>query len=227
MSGTYTPPTAEFETAPQNGVTDLINNSSNTGREATQQIASLALERLAGAARDAGRSGAARGLGVAGALVSPAVWVLQGQAPTSSEAAFWGLGTIASLAGGAIGSGATMVTGLIKAGLEDREDTEIAAAIANEPARYRPFIRSVRHYSGWTGRGIEAMTIAHHGGVAWRIGRSTWVYLRDAQDRLVCDYRPLHAYEIYGPTLPLRILGREGRRTLFQWRRTRGTLTGG
>jgi hypothetical protein len=227
MSGTHTPPTAELETAPQNGVTDLINNSSNTGREATQQIASLALERLARMAEQAGRSGASRGLGVAGALVSPAVWVLQGQAPTSSEAAFWGLGTIASVAGGAIGSGATMVTGLVKAVLEDREDEEIARAVANEPERYRRFIRSVRHYSGWTGRGIEAMTIAHHGGVAWRIGRSSWVYIRDARDRLICDYRPVHAYEVLGPTLPLRILGREGGRTQFQWRRTRGTLTGG
>ncbi len=227
MSGTQSPPTADFETTPQNGVTDLINNSSSTGREATQQIASLALERLARMAEQAGRSGASRGPGVAGALVSPAVRVLQGQAPTSSEAAFWGLGTKASVAGGGIGSGATMVTGLVKAALEDREDEEIALAVANEPERDRPFIRSVRHCSGWTGRGIEARTIAHHGGVAWRIGRSSWVSIRDARDRLICDDRQVHVHEVVGPRLPLRILGREGGRTLFQWRSRRSTLTAG
>lgn len=227
MSGTQAPPAADLTVAERNGITDLINNSSNTGREATQQIASLTLERLAQAATQAGRSGTARGLGIAGALVTPAVWVLSGEAPTSSEAAFWGLGTVASVVGGTIGAGATMVTGLVKARLEDREDREIAEAIANEPARFRPFIRSVRHYSGWSGRGIEAMTIASHGGVCWRIGRSSWVYIRDAQDRLICDYRPQHAYEVYGPTLPLRIAGRSGGRTQFQWTRSRGTLTGG
>jgi len=227
MSGTQSPPTADLTVPQRNGITDLINNSSNTGREASQQIASLTLERLAAAASNAGRSGTARGLGVAGALVTPAVWVLSGEAPTSSEAAFWGLGTALSVAGGAIGAGATMVTGLVKAGLEDREDREIATAIANEPARFRPFIRSVRHYSGWSGRGIEAMTIASHGGVTWRVGRSSWVYIRDARDRLICDYQPQHAYEVHGPTLPLRLAGREGRRAQFQWTRWRGTLTGG
>lgn len=227
MSGTQTAASADLNVAQRNGVTDLINNSSNIGREASQQIASLTLERLAKVATEAGRSGTARGLGIAGALVTPAVWVLSGEKPTSSEVAFWGLGTVMSLAGGAIGGGAAAVTGLIKAGLEDSEDRAIAAAIANEPASFRPFIRSVRHYSGWSGRGIEAMTIASHGGVAWRIGRANWVYIRDALDRLICDYQPRHSYEVYGPVLPLRIAGRDGRRTCFQWQRLRGTLSGG
>lgn len=226
MSGTTTA-TGDFTPATSNGITDLINNSSNTGREASQQIASLTLERLAEGARTAGRSGTARGLGVAGALVTPAVWVLQGEAPTSSEAAFWGLTTVVGAVGGAIGTGAAAVTGLVKAHFEDREDQAIAEAVANEPARFRPFIRSVRHYSGWSGRGIEAMTIASHGGVCWRVGRSIWVYLRDAEDRLICDYRPAHCYEVYGPVLPLRITGQRAGRTLFQWTRRRGTLTGG
>jgi hypothetical protein len=46
-------------------------------------------------------------------------------------------------------------------------------------------------------------------GVAWRVGPATWVYIKDALGRLVCDYQPANAYTIYAPDLPLRIVGRD------------------
>lgn len=228
MSGSTQPVAGDFTSPGQsNGVTDYINNSSNTGREVAQTIASETLGRLiergAGQVGRLGLGGAAGGL--AGALVQPAVWVLSGNAPQPGDVALWGLGTVVSIAGGMIGSGATMVTGVVKALVEDHEDGIIATAVANEPARYRPFIRSVRNY-GASGRGIVAMTIANHGGVTWRVGPATWVYITDATGKLVCDYRPVYAMEIYGPDLPLRIVGRQYGQITYRWSARNGNIHG-
>ncbi|NKC30337.1 hypothetical protein [Falsiroseomonas selenitidurans] len=223
MSGSTQPAAGDFSTpAESNGITDLINNSSNTGREVAQTLASETLSRAI--ARGAGGLRGAAG-GLAGALVQPAVWVLSGRAPQPGDIELWGLGTVVSLAGGAIGSGATMVTGLVKALVEDHEDGIIATAVANEPERYRPFIRSVRNY-GASGRGIVAMTIANHGGVTWRVGPATWVYITDATGKLVCDYRPAHAMEIYAPVLPLRIVGRQYGEITYRWTTRNGNIHG-
>jgi hypothetical protein len=227
MGDTLSPPAGDF-TAPgaRNGITDFINNSSNVGREVAQTIASETISRSLEAALQA-RKVAAAGLGggLAGALVQPAVWVLSGRAPQPGDIPLWLLGTGASLVAGTVGSAASIVTGLVKAAVEDHEDREIAAAVRNEPEKYRPFIKSVRNY-GASGRGIVAMTIANEGGVTWRVGRATWVYITDARDRLVCDYRPAFAYEIYGPELPLRIVGRRAGKVQFRWRIYPGTHIG-
>lgn len=113
----------------------------------------------------------------------------------------------------------------MKAAVEDHEDKEIANAAQKEPEKYLPFITSVRNY-GASGRGIVAMTVANHGGVTWRVGKATWVCITDAKGRLVCDYRPAFAYEIYGPELPLRIVGRKGGKMQFRWRTHPGTHIG-
>uniref|UniRef100_UPI0018E01CAC hypothetical protein n=1 Tax=Neoroseomonas rubea TaxID=2748666 RepID=UPI0018E01CAC len=83
--GNFTPP------AQANGITDLINNSSNMGREVTQTIASVTLEQGLAAA---GRVGAGT---VAGALVQPAVWVLSGRPPQPGDIALWGGGVVAGI----------------------------------------------------------------------------------------------------------------------------------
>lgn len=228
MGGTYSPTEGDF-TAPgaKNGITDYINNSSNVGKEVSQTIASETISRgLEAALKAKNVAGAGVKAGLAGALVQPAVWILSGKAPQPGDIPLWGLGTIVSLAGGAIGSGATIVTGLVKAAVEDHEDKEVAAAVQKEPEKYRPFITSVRNY-GASGRGIVAMTIANHGGVAWRVSKtSTWVYIADAKGRLVCDYRPAFAYAIYAPELPLRIVGRKAGKLQFRWRALPGTHIG-
>ncbi|MBP0464496.1 hypothetical protein J5Y09_11320 [Roseomonas sp. PWR1] len=220
MSGTTSTTGANFAPPPQaNGITDLINNSSNMGREVTQTIASTTLEQ---GLRVAGRAGAGT---VAGALVQPAVWVLSGRPPQPGDVALWGGGVVAGIVAGTFGAVASAVTGVIKAAVEDHEDGIIEAAKAREPARYRPFITSVRNY-GASGRGIVAMTIANHGGVTWRVGPATWVYITDAMGRLVCDYRPVFAHEIYGPILPLRIVGTRGGAVQYQWTTRPGNIHG-
>jgi hypothetical protein len=223
MSGSAQPAAGDFTPpAESNGITDFINNSSNIGKEIAQTIASETLSR--GIARGAGGLRGAAG-GLAGALVQPAVWVLGGRAPQPGDIELWGLGTAVSLAGGAIGSVATIATGVVKALVEDHEDGIIAQAVAQEPATYRPFIRSVRNY-GMSGRGIVAMTIANHGGVTWRVGPATWVYITDATGKLVCDYRPAHAIEIYGPDLPLRVVDRRAGQIRYRWSARNGNIHG-
>ena len=108
MSGSTQPAAGDFTPPAQgNGITDLINNSSNLGKEASQTIASETLSRgIEAAAKSAGNAGLGKiAGGAAGALVQPAAWVLSGKAPQPGDIELWGLGTIVSLAGGAIGSG--------------------------------------------------------------------------------------------------------------------------
>ncbi|WP_376092840.1 hypothetical protein ACE7GA_24420 [Roseomonas sp. CCTCC AB2023176] len=210
--GDFTPP------PPGNGVTDLINNSSNIGKEVTQTIVSEGLSRSLEAA---GKATLGKG---AGAFVQPAVWLLGGKMPQPGDIPLWGLSTAAGLTG-PIGAAAGIVTGVVKALVEDHEDGIIAEAVRREPEKYRPFITSVRNY-GMSGRGIVAMTIANHGGATWRVGPATWVYIKDASGRLVCDYEPAYAMEIYAPVLPLRIVGRDGDGLKYQWRARSGNIVG-
>lgn len=79
-----------------------------------------------------------------------------------------------------------------------------------------------RNY-GTAARGIVAMTIASHGGVCWRVGRSNWCYVTDALGRLVCDCRPAFAYEVYRPVPPLRLAKGEAGRAHFTRRMGPGT----
>jgi hypothetical protein len=209
----------DYSTGSSNGISDFINNSSNTGKHITQTVASVTLTELL-------KKGGRAALGnTAGALVEPAVWVLSGKAPQPGDVALWGGGTVVGILGGVIGGVAVAATGLIKSLVEDNEDKIIAAAIQAEPAQVRPFITSVRAY-GTSGRGIVASTIASHGGVAWRVGPATWVFIRDAKGRLICDYKPKFSYETYGPVLPLRIHSRQGKITYYEWRRYPGTHNG-
>lgn len=226
MSGGYETIGGEWEVPASNGITDLINNSANVPKEISQTIASETISRLLEkslVARGVGHAGMKAGL--VGALVSPAVWIASGRMPQPGDVQLWIGSTVISLLGGLAGSAATITVGVMKAAAEDQEDSRIAYAASWEPERFRPFIRSARNY-GTSARGIVAMTIASHGGVAWRVGPSNWCYLTDALGRLVCDYRPVFSYEVYGPELPLPLAGRDGDRPLFTWRMRSGTYVG-
>lgn len=219
QSGDFTPP------AGSNGVSDLINNSSNTGKEVGQTIASVTLTQgLKTVGTVAGKGVLGKAAGPAGALVQPAIWVVSGKAPQPGDIELWGVSTIVSLFG-AITLPATLITGFAKAGVEDAEDGQIALAASKEPEQYRPFIRSTRYYTA-AGRYQAAQAIAVHGGVAWRVTTDgVWCYITDAQGRLVCDFQPSHAYEVMGPDLPLRILKYDyDGAPLFQWGARKGNL---
>lgn len=215
----YTANEGDF-TAPgaKNGITDFINNASNTGKEVSQTIASETLGRLAE------KAGTTAGHALKGAalLIQPAVWVVGGKMPQPGDISLWAGTSVMGLLSSAVGWAAIPV-GIAKAMVEDAEDDEIKTAVAAEPERYRPFIGSVRNH-GSGARELVAMTIAAEGGVAWRVGAANWCYVTDSMGRLVCDYRPVRCYESKGPELPLRIASEPGARLKFVWRSRNGNL---
>lgn len=181
------------------GVTDFIKDNKTAEEGIGSTIASIGLAKL-------GEEGA-------GSLVSPAIWVLKGKAPDAVSFGLWGVGLIGD---GLLGAAAA-ATGVVKSLVDNETDKELAAVRAAEPRKYAPFIKACVHYD-YAGQGINAMTIASRGGTAWEHPNGLWVYITDATGKLVCDYRPAVATQIYQPLLPLRPTG-DGK---FRWHSIRG-----
>ena len=101
--------------------------------------------------------------------------------------------------------------------VDDDTRRRLSDARSSEPGQHRKFILPCVDY-GWSGQGINAMTIASKGGTAWEHPNGLWAYIVDAKGRLVCNYRPQVAQQIYQPLLPLRPSG-DGK---FRWHSIRG-----
>lgn len=95
-------------------------------------------------------------------------------------------------------------------------------AFLREPSQYRPFILPVPRLRG----GPDEEDIARSGGVAWRVTADAWVYIVDAQGRLVCDYTPVYAPEICAPVLPLRVRSEGIDGPYYVRARRRGSING-
>ena len=183
-------------------VTDFIDENRSSVLNSSTTLASLNIEKVAGK--------------IAGAVVQPAVWVLDFAAndapPDGTDVSLWGL----SLVSGPVGWAAA-ATGILKGAVDDRTRHLLEQARAAEPQERRKFMSACADY-GWSGQGINAQTIASKGGTAWEHPNGLWVYITDARGLLVCDYRPVVARKIYQPLLPLRPAGRES----FRWHVIRG-----
>ncbi|MGR3795570.1 hypothetical protein [Vannielia sp. SX4] len=150
--------------------------------------------------------GGVRG-GVAGLLVQPAVWIATGTGPDAGDAFIYGTGA-AGVVAGAILAVPAMVTGVVKAAVDDHTASLVAEVKAKEPERYRNGIYPVDDYSFFASGGhIQAMTIAAAGGVAWQDENGVYCFIKDANERLVCDYRPKSYKKLYYPELPLTKVG--------------------
>jgi len=138
---------------------------------------------------------------MAGVLVTPAVWVLNysanGSTPDKVDVGLYATGFFGTLAA----SGA-VVTGTVKAVVDDDMDTRLREIQAGEDPRYRRFIKACYRY-GMMPPQINAMTIAGKGGTAWKHVNGLWVYITDARGYLVNDYKPRKAVVTYRPKLPL------------------------
>ena len=178
-----------------NGITDFLEENSSMSKEVTGDVCSITLEKL----------------GVTSAFVSPAIWVISGEAPDAVDIGLWGMG----LAGGIAGA-AGMATSVLKSYVDDDIHKRVLAIRHVEGPPYAKFINSTVKYSSWAGDGINAMSVAAAGGTAWET-RGIWVYVTDARGKLVCDYEPKVANTVYGPLLPLRPVS-DG----FRWRKRRG-----
>ena len=174
---------------------------SNSVQNAGVEVAAQVVERALGGA--VGRAG--------GLVVQPAVWVATGTAPDAADAMLYGAGAAGTLASSAILSGAGLVVGVFKAFMDDRIQTLVNEAKRDEPSVYRGGIAPLGDYSFWASDNhIQAMTIAAAGGVAWKHRNGALMFIRDANGRLVCDYTPRSAVEIYRPELPLQSGGNGG-----------------
>ncbi|MCO6382894.1 MAG: hypothetical protein JXQ91_13475 [Vannielia sp.] len=145
--------------------------------------------------------------GAAGLVVQPAVWIITGTGPDAGDAFIYGTG-VAGVVAGAILAVPAIITGTVKAAVDDHTASLVAEVRAKEPAEYRNSIYPVDDYSFFASGGhIQAMTIAAAGGVAWQDENGVYCFIRDANGRLVCDYRPRSYKKLYFPELPLRQVG--------------------
>lgn len=157
-----------------------------------EQLGAMEIEHVIGkvAGKAAGK--------VAGVFVEPALWVIKGEPPDSVDVGLWGVGIV----GGPIGTAAAFMTGVIKGLVDDAIKAQLEAVRSGEPVLYRKFIKPTIKY-GIGGAFVNALTIGSKGGTAWMHPNGLWVYITDAKNRLIPDYKPAKAKNIMQPILPL------------------------
>jgi hypothetical protein len=145
---------------------------------------------------------------IAGVLVTPATWTLNyvadGSKPSAVDLGIW--------ASGFLSAPAAIVTGFLKAAVDDDINRKLALIQAKEPSKSARFIKACYNF-GAAPPAINAMTIANSGGTAWITSVGLWVYITDARDRLVADYVPKEFVTLYRPCKPYRALSTGG----FDW----------
>ena len=175
----------------------IRNSATNTG----VTVAAESISRVLG--------GGVRG-GLAGLVVQPAVWVATGSGPDAGDAFIYGTGAVGVFAGSLVAIPA-IITGAIKAAVDDHTQTLVDEAKLGERQQVRNGILPVGDYDFWaSARHIQSMEIASRGGVAWQHPNGAYMFIKDANGYPVADFRPNVYSRIYHPHLPLRI-ARPGR----------------
>lgn len=162
---------------------ETIQNHKNTIQTISGTIASIGLEQT--------------GKKVAGALITPATWALNYTADSAKPGAI----DIGLWATGFVSAPAAITTSVIKAIVDDDTNRKLENIRSKEPIQYSKFILPCSSF-GSAAPGIVAMTIASKGGTAWLSNIGLWVYITDANARLVADYQPLDYLKIYRPKKP-------------------------
>jgi len=145
---------------------------------------------------------------VAGVLVTPATWAVnyavEGSTPGAVDIGIW--------LSGLISAPASIVTGFIKAAVDDDINRKLALVQAKEPHPMAQYIKACYNF-GMASPAINAMTIANSGGTAWITSVGLWVYITDAKGQLVGDYQPQEFVTMYRPKHPYRATSTGG----FAW----------
>lgn len=168
----------------------------NSVQVAGSAVAAMVLERAMGGTKGT----------VAGFLVQPAVWVATRSGPDAVDTFTYAASAFRLIVRSARAlSIPTLLTSAVKAYVDDETQTLVDEAKKDEPLKYRPGIFPLGDYSFWARGGlIQAMTIAHAGGVVWKHPNGALMFIRDWRGLLVCDYEPATWKEVYKPALPLR-----------------------
>ncbi len=150
---------------------------------------------------------------IAGALVQPLVWAIQGNTGDAGDKFLYAFGLIpaVTVAAGAVG--------IWKGILDDDVLDKLAEVKASEPPELSNFIFPTATYN-WETKSYPEK-IAAKGGVAWQHPNGLWVFLRFERfgKIILCpDYLPKNAKQIIGPELPLKWTKWGG----FTWRYLKG-----
>ena len=173
---------------------NVRNSATNAGVTVAAEVVSTALGR------------GVRG-GVAGLVVQPAVWIATGSGPDAGDAFIYGTGVVGVFAGALVAIPA-LVTGVVKAAVDDHTQSLVDDAKRGERAEVRDGIYSVGDYDFWASGGhIQAMQIAAAGGVAWKHPNGAYLFIKDRNGLPVCDFRPNVYQTLYYPVLPLQRVG--------------------
>lgn len=162
-----------------------INDNKNIIQSTSGTIASIGLEQV--------------GKRVAGVLITPATWAVNnavnGSKPNGVDIGVW--------LSGFISAPASIVTGTVKALVDDDIDRKLQRVRSKEPGRSARFIQPCHGYSS-SSPSINAMTIANKGGTAWITSVGLWVYITDADGKLIADYQPKEYVTMYRPKKPYK-----------------------
>lgn len=128
-------------------------------------------------------------------------FTVNGKTPDKVDVGLFGLG----LFGGAAGP-ASVVTGVVKAVVDDDMDRRLKAVRLDEKQEARAYIKPCYHFSSSPPQ-ISAMKIASMGGTAWQHPNGLWVYVTDANNYHIPNYKPARAARVYRPVWPLQSMG--------------------
>ena len=172
-------------------IVDSVEKHQNLVSSINQPLAVIGLDKI--------------GQKMAGKLLTPAVWALNytvnDKLPDKVDAGLFGAG----LLGGATGP-AAIVTGVVKAVIDDDLEQRLKAVRKDEKPEHSKSIKAAYHF-GSAPAGINAQTIASLGGTAWQHPNGLWVYITVGKDLLVANYKPQRATRVYRPVWPLQSMG--------------------
>ena len=137
---------------------------------------------------------------IAGNLVTPAVWVANyatnGNVPNSADLTIYGSGFISAPVG--------IVVGFFKAIMDDGVNQKVDEIRIKQDIKYRKYIHPVQKY-GNNSPYIVALEIATRGGTVWQGHNAQWVYITDANGKLLIDYEPKGASKVIRPVYPFDV----------------------
>lgn len=166
-------------------VANAIRKNKNLIQTTGGAVASIGLEQV--------------GKNVAGSLITPATWAVNraadGSKPDAVDVGVW--------LGGLVSAPAAIITGTMKALVDDDTARKLALVRSNEPLKYARTISPCSDF-GFSSPSINAMTIASKGGTAWVSVVGLWVYIIDSRGNLVADYEPSTFVTMYRRCKPYR-----------------------
>lgn len=174
-----------------NNLAEKFENNQNLISSINQPLAVIGLDKI--------------GQKMAGKILTPAVWAanyaVNGKTLDKVDVGLFGTGLLGGVAGPA-----SIVTGIVKAVVDDDLEQRLKLVRQSEKPEFRGYIKATYYY-GSAPAAINAMTIASKGGTAWQHSNGLWVYITDESNLLVPNFKPQKSIKVYRPVWPLQSMG--------------------